>query len=204
MKRYLFILPFLFLWNWLNAQDSINSNGYNIFYHPNGVISSEGNMVNGQPDGWWKAYNDNGILSSEGNRKNQLLDSTWTFYSQNGEKSLIINYKEGKKNGARVQFFEDGFMVENWDMDTLVGAVNTYFADSVLKKSTPYEEGKAHGLEKEFNREGLVTAVTNFYRGVMTRREFINRTDKFGFKQGNWKFFWENGKIGRASCRERV
>lgn len=178
-----------------SAQENRDPDGYNIFYYPNGQKSSEGYLVDGKPDGWWKSYNMDGVLISEGNRKNFELDSLWSFYDNNGKKRLDITYKQGKKNGVRIQYFENEFIVENWRMDSIVGAVNTYYPDSLLKKTTPYEEGKAHGIEKEFNRENLVIAVTNFYRGVMTRREFINRTDNFGFKQGNWKFFWDNGNL---------
>jgi len=38
------------------AQGEINPNGYNVFYYPNGNISSEGYLVDGKPDGYWKAY----------------------------------------------------------------------------------------------------------------------------------------------------
>ena len=177
------------------AQDSINSNGFNIFRYPNGFKSSEGFLVDGKPDGWWKSYNDKGLLISEGNRKNFLLDSLWVFYNEKGIKTLEINYKEGKKHGRRIQYFENEYVVENWRMDTLYGMVNTYFPDGKIKKSTLYVEGKPHGLEKEYSYDGVVTSVTNFYRGVMTRKEFINRTDNFGFKQGNWKYFWDNGNL---------
>jgi antitoxin component YwqK of YwqJK toxin-antitoxin module len=152
-------------------------------------------MIDGQPDGWWKSYNPQGILVSEGNRKNFQLDSIWTFYHDNGEKTLEIHYRQGKKDGVRVQYLDQEFIIDQWQMDTIIGNVNVYYADSLIKKSTPYTDGFPHGMEKEYNRKGLVTAITSFYRGVMTRREFINRTDRFGYKQGNWKFFWANGNL---------
>lgn len=195
IRKCLYFLVFVLAGFSLIAQDKINPNGYTIFYYPNGMKSSEGNLVNGQPDGWWKSYNTEGTMVSEGNRKNFQLDSLWVFYNDKGEKTLEIHYTEGKKNGLRIQYYPDEFTVENWKMDTLKGAVITYYTDSTIKKYTPYEEGKPHGLEKEFNQDGVVTAITNFYRGVMTRREFINRTDNFGYKQGNWKFFWDNGNL---------
>jgi len=185
----------IFLVSAVLAQDTLNSNGYNVFYHPNGVKSSEGTMLNGQPEGWWRAYNSEGVLISEGNRKNHQLDSIWTFYNSQGEISLIIHYREGKKDGTRIQYFENEFIVENWSKDTITDNVNTFFTDSILKKSVPYENGVPHGMEKEFNRDGLVVSVTNYYRGVMTRKEFINRTDNFGYRQGKWKYFWVNGNL---------
>ena len=35
---------------------TINPNGYNIFYYENGAKSSEGTMRDGKADGYWKNY----------------------------------------------------------------------------------------------------------------------------------------------------
>lgn len=194
--RKLISLFILFQVFWFSyAQDTNNLNGFKVFYYPNGIKSSEGLLVDGKPEGWWKSYSEKGVLISEGNRKNFLLDSLWVFYNEKGIKTLEINYQEGKKTGQRIQYSENEYIVENWKNDTLYGMVNTYFSDGKMKKSTPYIEGKPHGLEKEYSYDGVVISVTNFYRGVMTRKEYINRTDNFGFKQGNWKYFWDNGNL---------
>jgi antitoxin component YwqK of YwqJK toxin-antitoxin module len=37
--------------------------------------------------------------------------------------------------------------------------------------------------------------VSKYFAGILGKREFINRTDKFGLKQGSWKYFWENGNL---------
>ncbi len=178
----------------LRAQDTVPGNGYTIFRYPSGVKSSEGYLVNGQPDGWWKSYDEKGRLVSEGNRKNLLLDSLWTFYVD-GRKSFTIHYQDGKKHGEQIQYFPREYTVSQWRQDTIVGAVRTYDTAGWLKKTVPYFEGKPHGMAKEFDKTGLVVAVANYYRGVMSRRERINRTDEHGLKQGSWKFFWDNGQL---------
>ncbi|MDR2979101.1 MAG: hypothetical protein LBV02_01465, partial [Bacteroidales bacterium] len=195
VKRLCWIIFILLFANKLISQATIDSSHYQIYYYGNGQISSEGFLIDGKPDGYWKSYNQQGILISEGNRKNFLLDSTWKFYSTTGDLSLFVNYKEEQKHGERVEFFPNEFIVERWNHDTLLSPVISYFIDSTVKKITPYIEGKLHGMEKEFNREGTIIAVTTYYRGVLIRKEFINRTDNFGYKQGNWKFFWDNGNL---------
>ena len=177
------------------SQENINPNGYNIFYYPNGVKSSEGTLVNGKPNDYWKSYNEKGILISEGNRKDFLLDSVWVFYNSLGEKSLEISYSEGKKDGFKKQYFDDETVVEEWKEDTLINSIETFYLSGERKRFTPIVEGKPHGLEKEFNQDGLIIVVSKYYAGIMGKREFINRTDKFGLKQGNWKYFWENGNL---------
>ena len=196
MKKLAFLLLSILLIMSNNfAQNQGNPNGYNTFYYPNGVKSSEGNMVNGKPEGWWKSYNEKGTLVSEGNRKNSLLDSLWIFYNDSGDTTLIIHYKEGKKDGERIQVFQDERIVEQWVMDTLVSPVLAYTLQGKLKRLTPYVDGVPHGMEKEFDTAGHIVKLSHYYRGVLTKREQINRTDQFGYKQGNWKYFWDNGNL---------
>src|SRR6266498_4386036 len=86
------------------AQDKAPQSGYVKFTYPNGNISSEGTMVNGKPDKYWKTYYVNGVIKSEGNRKNLLLDSVWLFYNELGDTLEKINYVLGKKNGYYFKF----------------------------------------------------------------------------------------------------
>jgi len=64
---------------------------FSTFNFPNGNKSSEGFLVNGKPDGYWKTYYENGNLKSEGNRKNFELDSIWKFYYPDGKKAWQRN-----------------------------------------------------------------------------------------------------------------
>ena len=152
-------------------------------------------MVNGQPDGWWKSYNEKGVLVSEGNRKNAQLDSVWFFYNDSGDTSLVIHYRNGMKSGPRIQYLSDERIVENWEDDSLLSPVRTYTADGHLKRETPYLDGRPHGMEREFDTAGHIVKLSYYHRGILTKREQINRTDNFGYKQGKWKFFWPNGNL---------
>lgn len=194
MKRWNLILCLLAICAYMYAQDSTISNGYKVFYYPSGVKSSEGTLVNGQPDGWWKSYDEQGNLVSEGNRKNLQLDSLWTFYND-GQKFLTQHYVAGKKQGEEIRYTATDYTVTQWHADSIVGTVKTFNTSGWLKKSVPYEAGKAHGMAKEYNSDGLVIKVTKYYRGIMGRSERINRTDNNGLKQGNWKYFWDNGNL---------
>ena len=55
---------------------------HKVFRYDNDSISSEGTLVNGKPEGYWKTYYENGRLKSEGNRKDFKLDGRWYFYSE--------------------------------------------------------------------------------------------------------------------------
>ena len=56
------------------------------------LVSSEGLIKNGKPEGFWKSYYVTGIKKSEGKRTNFLLDSIWVFYDQAGDTTEKINY----------------------------------------------------------------------------------------------------------------
>lgn len=194
MKRWLPSLFLVVVCLLGQAQDTVVTNGFVTYYYPSGVKSSEGLLVDGKPEGWWRSYDMEGQLVSEGNRKNFLLDSLWTFYD-NGKPYLSIHYVGGKKQGEQVRYTPKEYTKTQWQNDTIIGSVNTYDNAGWLKMTVPYEAGKPHGLAKEFNQEGRVVVVTKYYHGVMSRSERINRIDNFGYKQGNWKYFWDNGNL---------
>ena len=195
MRKWNIGLFFLLGWVLCQAQDSTFLPDYNIFYYPSGIKSSEGRLINGKPDGWWKSYNEKGVLISEGNRKDFLLDSLWTFYNDDSSVRMKVHYLKDKKEGEQIVYQKDEYTITQWHEDTIIGNVNTYASNGVWRKTIPYINGLPHGLAKEFNDTGLVVAVTKYYRGVRSHREVINRTDKFGLKQGSWKYFWGNENL---------
>lgn len=195
IRFFIFILIIILGGRTTIAQDTVLPPNYKIFHYPNGVISSEGILVDGKPDGYWKSYSEEGVLISEGNRKNFELDGVWKFYAPTGELRMELEYKNGKKDGNRIVYSPQDYSIEKFKQDTLVDKIAVYYNSGKIKSEVPVEMGKKHGLEKEYDTTGLVVMVTHYFGGVMTRRESINRTDNFGMKQGNWKFFWENGNL---------
>jgi antitoxin component YwqK of YwqJK toxin-antitoxin module len=177
------------------AQNQASTDGNTIFYYENGVKSSEGLMRKGKPDGYWFTYYETGLLKSEGNRKNFMLDSTWKFYDETGKLSLIINYKEGKKHGERITYRDDEIISENFENDVKQGLTTHYYLDSTIFKTTNFVNGLEEGLAKEFGEDGRVTLLVVYKKGYIVSRERINRLDNEGRKQGNWKFFHENGMV---------
>jgi uncharacterized protein len=177
------------------AQKEPNPNGYNVFYFPNGKISSEGNMKGGKPDGYWKSYYENGQLKSEGNRLNFKLDSTWKFYNDKGVLTSQLNYKEGIRHGIQRTFYETTGQVQSEEIDSMgikSGLAKFYREDGSLEKTIPYVNGVEHGMAREFAEDGRLILATTYRNGYFQKEEKINRIDKLGMKQGIWKEFYEN------------
>ncbi|HNS17108.1 MAG TPA: hypothetical protein PKH94_01300 [Bacteroidales bacterium] len=194
--KYLFLFIFL-LWTYVCAaqQNVINPNGLNVFYHENGQISSEGKMVNGVPDGYWKTYYENGTLKSEGNRKEFLLDSLWKFYDEKGKLVLEITYGNNKKNGIRRTIQEFEVIEENFADDIKQGNTVYFYPDGKKKKTVPFVDGIEDGMAYEYDPEGTVISLIEYKKGFIVNREKINRKDRNNLKQGKWAYFYDNGRV---------
>jgi uncharacterized protein len=181
------------------AQDQSKNvtDGYQVFYHPNGVKASEGTMRDGKPDGYWKTYNEQGILVSEGNRKNFELDSTWLFYNDEGKIALVINYLKGKKDGIRKTYREDEIIEESFKNDVKEGLTWYYYPDGKIKKEVNFKGGLEEGPAREYDKDGRIITMITYKSGFITEREIINRYDNNGRKHGPWKYFYADGKIMR-------
>ncbi len=196
-KLYFLIIVLIMIFNILivKGQNIKDTTEYKIFYYPSGIKSSEGNLLNGIPEGYWKTYHENGTIKSEGNRKNFELDSIWKFYNEEGKVILEINYQNGFKQGIRKTTTENEIIEENFEKDIKQGLTKHYFLDGKIKKEIFFEKGKEKGISKEYSQEGLVIVITEYKNGIVIRRENINRTDRNKRKQGVWKYFYENGEL---------
>ena len=175
----------------------INPNGHNIFFFPNGHISSEGILKNGRPTGYWKTYYDNGQLKSEGNRKNFLLDSIWKFYNNKGVLLDEINYKKNKKEGLSKLYDKNGCikMESNYIGNVKLGKEKVFFTSGKIKNNNNYKQDKKHGFCYVYDTVGRIITINEYTGGFLRSEEQINRFDVDDEKNGIWKEFYENGKI---------
>jgi uncharacterized protein len=202
MKKLLFLLWFLYCYSGLSGQDAPKINdGYQIFKYPNGVISSEGLIKNGKPEGFWKSFYVTGIKKSEGKRTNFLLDSIWLFFDQAGDTTERINYLWGKKNGYYYKYKkEPGRGLYLWSKelyagDKKEGTAFFYFPDGKIQQTIAYNTNKKEGLSKEYNKEGNIVTLLEYSNDFLVSRQRINNKDAKGLKQGDWKEFYPSGGL---------
>ncbi len=169
---------------------------YTEFKYENGVVSSQGYMKGGKPEGYWKTFYPNGQLKSEGNRVNHELDSLWIFYSEDGVITQSITYKQGTKNGEKKSFYPDGIIQkqEVFSFDVLTDTVVRFHPSGNRSSIVPIDtlgKGKEQGTGYEYaDDDGRVTAVVQYRNGFIAGRERVNRKDKFNQKQGLWRYFY--------------
>jgi antitoxin component YwqK of YwqJK toxin-antitoxin module len=169
---------------------------YVTFTFDNGIVSSQGFMLDGKPEAYWKTFYDDGTLKSEGNRLNYELDSIWKFYAPTGIITQSITYKNGNKNGFRNSYFEDGIIQkkETFANEVLVGFIQKFYASGKIMETIPLDTvglGKEQGFGYEFAEDNQrITAVVEYRNGYVANRDRINRKDKFNQKQGLWREFY--------------
>jgi len=167
---------------------------YTKFYYADSVVSSEGWMRNGKPDGYWISYYPNGVIQSKGNRKNFLLDSIWYFYDNKVGLKSELSYREGKREGETKTYTETEIQVYQYQDDTIRGC-KWYAYSDWLMRTIPYENGRENGTCLIYDSLGNIVGTIEYRDGYVARRENVNRTDANGYKQGIWKYFWENGLL---------
>jgi uncharacterized protein len=190
---FLLVLPFHFF-----AQERLKD-GIKKFYYENGQVSSEGNIKNGLPEGYWISYYPTGIIKSEGNRKRNLLDSTWIFYNKYGDLKSKINYEKGLKKGLKISYSDSCNIIkeEIYKKDFKDG-ITTIFYDKKGKikwKERAYVENVIEGKAFDYGLDGRVITILIYKKGTLIGKEFINRYDGAARKKGIWKKFHKNGKL---------
>jgi uncharacterized protein len=202
MKKLLLIIWFIYCYVAASGQDGeALKDGYQVFKYPNGVVSSEGLIKNGKPEGFWKSYYVTGIKKSEGKRTNFLLDSIWLFFDQAGDTTEKINYLGGRKNGFYYKFKKDpGRDLYIWSKelyagDKKEGTAYLYFPDGKVQQTITYNSNKKEGLSKEYNKEGNIITLLEYNNDFLVSRERVNSKDAKGLKQGVWKEFYPSGGL---------
>src|SRR5436190_7054051 len=194
MKRCWYLLLVLFCSSLCFGQ---GEDGFKRYLFPNGNVSSEGYLVNGKPEGYWKTYYETGVLRSEGNRVHFLLDSLWKFYAPNGSLQSEINYTADKKQGLARKFDTTGVVLseERYADDLKEGMARYYYPNGQPQKEIPFKAGKEEGGGYEYAQDGRVVALLYYGAGMLRKREEINRIDGMGMRQGPWKEFHPTGKV---------
>lgn len=199
MKKIVLIFLLLFIKkSWAQAT---NPNGYNKFFHENGVVSSEGYMRDSKPDGYWKNYHKNGKIKIEGNRKNFILDSIWKFYDDKARIQKTVNYFEGKKNGITNYFDTLGKLVtsETYTNDLIDGNRINFYKSGKVKNIIPFTKGKQNGTAYEYSEDSIITTIIVYKMGILQSYEKMNQKDNEGKKQGIWKEFYNDLTIKKEA-----
>lgn len=167
------------------------------YRYENGVVSSEGTMRNGKPDGYWKTYFPSGKLKTAGRRFNFQLDSTWNFYREDGTLERSIDYREDVKNGAEKIYDAKGNIMEEFRNENNVrnGPAHSFYDTGQVKKDFQVINNKEEGKAIEYERDGRIITLITYKSGFIYTEERINRLDLQGRRIGVWRDLYEDGSL---------
>lgn len=173
------------------------TDGFVQYRYPGGAVSSEGRVVNGKPEGYWKSYYEDGTLKSEGNRVASLLDSTWRFYGQDGMLTTTIEYKGDRKNGVLRKYGQAGILLseETFVDDQKNGMSLTFHPSGAVHWAVPFKDGREEGKAVEYAEDGRIITIAEHRAGLLRTKENINRMDEQGWKQGLWREYWPDPRL---------
>jgi len=186
------------------------AHGKFIWYHINGVISSEGSYFNNEENGYWLWNNDKGVKVSEGNYYHGDKIGIWYEYTDEGKIKSKKNYENGYLHGDYLTFNEDGsnlFKAE-YSYGEINGSAYYYGEKGDLQLVRYYDYGELIGYSylNELNelvpiidiKEGTVAIKTYFSNGKLARElNFLNgEFDRF------YKKYYNNGNL--ASIDEYI
>jgi hypothetical protein len=72
---------------------------YSKTYYDNGVLKSEGWIINNMKEKYWYYYFKDGSIKSEGHFENDVKTDYWFFYNKKGDIVEQGNFDQGQKSG---------------------------------------------------------------------------------------------------------
>lgn len=171
--------------------------GFTRFFYEDGTVSSEGQMVNGQPDGYWQTYYPDGTLKTRGNRVDGILNGVWDFFRQDGTPERSITYADGKRDGLEKTFSADGNLIAeiSWKVDSKEGEARYYYESGELYRTLEFVANKEEGKGFEYGKDGRIITFLSYKDGFLRSIEKVNRLNSSGQQTGYWVEFYPNGRV---------
>lgn len=175
-----------------------NYNGNQVFYYPDGTISSKGLFFNGNRNGKWESYYEDGVAASTGSYKYGEKNGEWITYYKNGKISNKTNYEDGEENGESIDYEEDGSIavIGNFKKGEKDGEFS-YFIGGKLDHKRIYKNDQWISYSYTKGGKTIIIELTNetadieiyWNNGQLARKMSV----KNGWFQGPYNCYYENG-----------
>lgn len=146
-------------------------------YHDTGEKSASGNYQNGLRVGKWYYYDENGIPTfmetiKKGEITNfQYYNGTFDEQFENGIPKLHISYKNGKKNGPFIEYYNKGKfkLVPKQNTDGSPNEFERVLTDTQKRVEGNYFEDKYDGIIIFYTPEGKIEKKEKYNKGVLVK-----------------------------------
>ena len=129
------------------------------YWFENGVISFEGNYVNGTKGGIVLEYFEDGTKYSESLYENEKF-MTCTKYHNNGKKKVQLDGKTDKI----ITWYRNGQL--RAEVDNLHGEIVEFYEDGSLLMIGNIREGKADSIWRYMDKDGKLIKEVNYLKDV--------------------------------------
>ena len=115
-----------------------------------------------------------------------MLEGVVTEYLENGNKSSVLNYKNGKRQGKSISYYKNGnlYIEANYINNELDGNVKVYKRNGDLDYIAPYKNGKPLTNKKLKASDDMIDEISQDLREILgddikiTVKEENNLEDK--------------------------
>ena len=151
------------------------------FYFEKGGLRAT-NYFKGNNTAYSRQYGEEEKLAAEGKYIGTKRDSTWTFYDADGNVVSRETYKNGKKHGVSITYFENGKKAEitRFENGVKEGEWRQFYETGQPKAKGTYVNGKLQGEVTYFEPNGRPGIKGQYSRGLM---------------HGTWYYFDDNMKV---------
>ena len=112
-------------------------------YHPNGLLKSEGWLINKSKSGYWKFYFNNGKVANSGHYQNGRKNEYWHYYYKDGILAKEGHYQAGAPVNWWIYYNQNGHVVHKCQLRN--GVKDGYclkYKDQELTSAEKYSNGK--------------------------------------------------------------
>ncbi|NUM50401.1 MAG: toxin-antitoxin system YwqK family antitoxin [Flavobacteriales bacterium] len=179
--------------------------GTHLWWHQNGKLMLEANYANGEPNGVWTRYNEKGDFVSQETFVNGLREGKYVFLQE-----VFDTEEEAKFDSLGNLVSETSYRkyVHNYKNNQMVGPFQSFYANGSLCEEGQYENGKATGFWKKYDRKKYLIEIVEWKEGrPFSKRTFTyynngkKRSETFFIlypeevAHGTWYEWHENGKL---------
>ena len=131
-------------------------------------------------------------------------------YYPNGKLQIEVEFKNGEKDGKRVEYFEDAdtMYISYWEKDVKVGKAIRYFGqgkvESIVNWKNDLQDGESRFYYKNGNLQSISYWTNGKENGTSTVYYENGQIDAIlnkrnGFYNGLSKLYYENGQLEKES-----
>jgi antitoxin component YwqK of YwqJK toxin-antitoxin module len=179
--------------------------GVHIWWHQNGKLMLEATYANGEPNGTWTRYNEKGEFVSQETFVNGMREGKYVFLQEVYDTDETAKFDSTGNLVSETSFRKYIHFYKN---NQMMGPFQSFYANGVLCEEGQYENGKAVGFWKKYNRNKNLHEIIEWKDGRQYSKRIFTyhnngkkKSETFfilypeEISHGKWHEWHENGKL---------